>query len=73
MFDGVFVARIQVRDPDTGGWVTKRPPSNFFPDHWSKRQVEKEIEEAFYNSKPIDNERWKGFSYDTGRPLTFML
>jgi hypothetical protein len=60
--NGVYKAKIQVRDPATGGWVSKRAPSDFFPDHWSKRQTQNEIKEAFYNSKPVSKSMWEGVS-----------
>ena len=60
--NGVMKARIQIRDPETGGWVDKRVPSDFFPEHWSKRQTQTEIEEAFYDSKAISKSKWEGVS-----------
>lgn len=60
--NGVMKARIEIRDPQTGGWVKKQAPSDFFPDHWSKRQIEVEIKEAFYNSKPVSKAKWEGVS-----------
>ena len=55
-------AKIQVRDPATGGWVNKRGETDLFPDYWSRRQVRQEVQEAFYNSKPINNNMWEGLS-----------
>ncbi|ASA57899.1 EndoU domain-containing protein [Vibrio gazogenes] len=60
--NGVMKAKIQVHDPDTGGWVDKTAPSTFYPENWSKRQVKIEIQEAFYNSKPIGGDMWEGKS-----------
>lgn len=60
--NGVTRARIQVRDPLTGAWVDKNAPSTFYPSHWSRRQTQIEIQEAFYNSRPITNDLWEGIS-----------
>lgn len=60
---GVTAGRIAVRDPRTGGWVDKDGSTHtFFPDHWSRRRTELEIDYAFKNSwpDPLLDGRWKG-------------
>ncbi|UDL04773.1 RHS repeat-associated core domain-containing protein [Marinobacter sp. CA1] len=59
---GVMKARIQVRDSATGAWVDKKAPSTFYPESWSRRQTETEIQEAFYNSRPLVDDMWEGVS-----------
>ncbi|WP_375334980.1 EndoU domain-containing protein [Gilliamella apicola] len=56
--NGVTKGYISVRDPATGKWYEKQAETTFFPKHWSKRQIEKEIKSAFENSKP--HPKYKG-------------
>jgi hypothetical protein len=60
--NGVVVARIDVRDPLTGGWIGKRADSSLYPQHWSRREVQLEVEAAFRNSNPVTNDLWEGVS-----------
>ncbi|WP_176701139.1 EndoU domain-containing protein, partial [Gilliamella sp. Bif1-4] len=64
--NGVKTGYISVRDPATGKWYKKQAETTFFPEHWSKRQTEMEIESAFRNSKPhadpLKKEMWQGTS-----------
>jgi filamentous hemagglutinin len=60
--NGVFEARIRIRDPRTGRFVFKRARSTFFPEHWSRRRVQMEIESAWDNSQPIGGGMWQGRS-----------
>ncbi|PIT21409.1 EndoU domain-containing protein [Snodgrassella communis] len=62
--NGVKTGYISVRDPATGKWYKKPAETTFFPEHWSKRQTEMEIESAFENSKklPTSKDKWEGIS-----------
>jgi len=59
---GVVVARVEIRDPASGGWVPKRAPSSIYPPQWSQRQITVEIEGALRNSKPVNADLWEGIS-----------
>ncbi len=60
--NGVFEARIRIRDPRTGRFVVKRARSSFFPELWSRRRVQMEIESAWANSRPRGGGLWEGTS-----------
>ena len=62
--NGVSKGHISVRDTETGKWVPKKAETTFFPEHWSKRQTAKEIESAFENSRPMEENKqlWEGTS-----------
>jgi hypothetical protein len=63
--NGVVRARVQVRDPRTGGWADKPGLSHtFFPETWSQRQVVNEIEAAYQIrvEDPYVPGRWHGLS-----------
>ena len=55
---GVTEGFQQRRDPTNGQWIDKVKPNglpqenSYFPQHWSKRQTELEINHAFRNSSP---------------------
>ncbi|MEA5674295.1 EndoU domain-containing protein [Pseudomonas sp. MH2] len=60
---GVSKGYVSIRDPLTNSWAPKKAETTFFPEQWSKRQVQVEIEGAFRNSSPIaGTERWRGIS-----------
>lgn len=59
---GVIKAYIEVRDHRTGRWIPKPTASSFFPETWSRRRVQMEIEGAWANSYPIEGNRWRGRS-----------
>ncbi|WP_189493960.1 EndoU domain-containing protein [Formosimonas limnophila] len=58
--NGVTKGYIQVRDPNTGGWANKTAETTFYPETWTQRQVQQEIQGAFLNSKPIGDGKWQG-------------
>lgn len=62
--NGVTQGYISVRDPSTGKWVEKKVETTFFPEYWSKRKTETEINSAFGNSspKPGEPDKWIGTS-----------
>lgn len=45
--NGVYRARVSVRDPETGAWLRKKAPSTFFPDAMSDPDVVNAILSAF--------------------------
>jgi hypothetical protein len=59
---GVMVAKVEIRNPATGGWVAKRANSSMFPAEWSQRQLQMEVEGALRNSKPSGGDLWEGVS-----------
>src|SRR5262249_23212524 len=61
-YDGIYAARVSMKGPH--GWVQKRTPSTFFPDHWAPKKVKAAIDEAFANrvSSP-DPHRWRGMAH----------
>ena len=58
---GVYVGRVEIRNPVNGQWVSKISSSSFFPDRWSQAQVLSEIKSAF-NSANKSKEPWQGTS-----------
>lgn len=58
---GVYVGRVEIRNPVTGQWISKVSSSSFFPDRWSQSQVLSEIQGAFAKVNP-PTERWQSTS-----------
>ena len=48
--NGVYRARVALRDPATGDWIDKKAPSTFFPDAMSDDEVIEAILAAFQTS-----------------------
>ena len=70
--NGVTIGQVQIRDPRNGRWLDKRSPTHtFFPDAWTKRQTEFEIEQAFDASRPVEGkpDQWIGWT-DDGVPIS---
>jgi hypothetical protein len=44
---GVYREKVQIRDPNTGKWITKKSASTFFPDHYTEQQVKDAVHEAY--------------------------
>jgi Bacterial EndoU nuclease len=62
--NGVYRARVALRDPQTGAWVDKRASSTFFPDGMSNDEVVQAVLAAFHHGQ----RRGDGeFSGDSGR------
>jgi hypothetical protein len=58
---GVYVGRVEIRNPANGQWISKASSSTFFPDRFSQSQVLTEIQGAFASvNKP--EERWQAIS-----------
>ena len=62
---GVYVAEVEIRDPDSGRWLGKR--SSLFPDAMSRREVIDAILHAWENRTTGGAERFRGPS---GRGFT---
>ena len=45
--NGVYRARVALRDPATGDWIDKKAPSTFFPDAMSDDEVIEAVLAAF--------------------------
>jgi Bacterial EndoU nuclease len=49
--DGVYRARVALRDPSNGQWIDKRAASTFFPDSMSDDEVVAAVLAAFHNGR----------------------
>ncbi len=49
--NGVYRARVALRDPATGEWIDKRASSTFFPDSMSDDEVIKAVLNAFHDGR----------------------
>ena len=58
---GVYVGRVEIRNPANGQWVSKLSSSSFFPDRFSQAQVLNEIQGAFASTNK-SQERWQATS-----------
>jgi hypothetical protein len=60
--NGVYRARVALRDPATGAWVRKKAPSTFFPDAMSDPEVLEAILAAFHEGSMRRDGRFIGAS-----------
>ena len=61
--NGVYEARVAIKNYRTGEWVEKGPRSTFFPDRYSERQVYNLINKAYTNAiveKSFDGRKFTG-------------
>ncbi|MCL1494876.1 MAG: EndoU domain-containing protein [Pseudanabaena sp. Salubria-1] len=58
---GIYIGRVEIRNPANGQWVSKLSSSTFFPDQWSQVKVLSEIQSAFASSNK-SKEPWQGTS-----------
>jgi hypothetical protein len=49
--NGVYRARVALRDPTTGMWIDKKAPSTFFPDAMSDDEVIEAVLAAFQTGR----------------------
>jgi hypothetical protein len=49
--NGVYRARVALRDPMTGVWIDKKAPSTFFPDAMSDNEVIEAVLAAFQSGR----------------------
>ena len=49
--NGVYRARVALRDPATGDWIDKKAPSTFFPDAMSDDEVVAAVLAAFQTGR----------------------
>jgi hypothetical protein len=64
---GVYRARVEIRDPETGAWVRKKASSTFYPDAMSDSEVVAAILAAFHQGKRRGNGQFAG---DSGNGFT---
>jgi hypothetical protein len=64
---GVYRARVEIRNARTGAWVRKKAPSTFYPDTMSDDDVVAAILAAFHRGKRRGNGQFFG---DSGRGFT---
>ena len=62
--NGVYRARVELRDPATGVWLDKRATSTFFPDRMSDAEIVETVLAAFRNAHVRRDGRFVG---DSGR------
>jgi EndoU nuclease-like protein len=65
--EGVYRARVALRDPATGAWIQKKAPSTFYPDTMSTGDVVEAILAAFHRAEPGNSGQFVGPS---GRGFT---
>ncbi len=58
---GIYIGRVEIRNPANGQWVSKLSSSTFFPDQWTQVQVLSEIQSAFTSANK-SKEPWQGTS-----------
>jgi hypothetical protein len=49
--NGVYRARVALRDPESGQWIDKRAASTFFPDAMSDSEVIRAVLAAFHDGR----------------------
>jgi hypothetical protein len=62
--NGVYRARVELRDPATGAWLDKRAASTFFPDGMTDGEIVEAVLAAFRNGRVRRDGRFVG---DSGR------
>ncbi|MBV8736940.1 MAG: EndoU domain-containing protein [Alphaproteobacteria bacterium] len=60
--NGIYSARVALRDPATGEWIDKRASSTFFPDAMSDDEVIEAVLAAFHNGRRRGNGEFIGAS-----------
>ena len=60
--NGVYRARVALRDPATGDWIDKKAPSTFFPDTMSDTEVVEAVLAAFQAGRRRGDGRFIGAS-----------
>ena len=63
--NGVYRARVMIKDPRTGEWRLKTQESTFFPDNWSETTVLNRVQEAYL--KAVSSGRVSGDGKFSGR------
>lgn len=60
--NGVYRARVALRDPANGGWIDKRAASTFFPDAMSDEEVIAAVLAAFHSGRRRSDGEFVGAS-----------
>lgn len=58
---GVVRAKIEIFEPKSGQWIAKKSESTLFPAHWTRGQLEKEVESAYQTAtlnRRLDGTAW---------------
>lgn len=66
--EGVYEARVEIRDPESGRWLGKR--STMFPDAMSREEVVRAILHAYRQRTTGKAERFRGPSGPSGNGFT---
>ena len=79
--NGVYIARIEQLDKNTGKWILKDEKTNFFPDRWTVHQLFHECAHAYMNKRHVSGKTFEGkslsgisikiFINEQGKILTF--
>lgn len=69
---GVYSARIEKLNKDTGEWTEKDEITNFFPDNWSIHQLFHECLYAYNNKIKVSSNIFKSKTM-SGTPIKFII
>ncbi len=58
--NGIYRARVAIRDPASGAWIKKGIPSTFYPDAMSDSQIIDAILTAFHDGNRRSNGQFIG-------------
>lgn len=70
--NGVYSARIEKLNKNTGEWIIKEEITNFFPDEWSTNQLFHECSFAYSNRKNVSGKIYKSKTVG-GITVTFII
>ena len=70
--NGIYSARIEQYNKNTGKWIGKEVETNFFPDRWSVHQLFHECAHAYMNKKHISDKKFEGKTL-SGILITFFI
>ncbi|KWW98676.1 hypothetical protein LI90_303 [Carbonactinospora thermoautotrophica] len=61
--EGIYRGEVWGREAPGKDWVKKRNISTFFPDHWTREQVEHAVRRAWENAEIVDETKrqWRGY------------
>ena len=79
--NGVYIAKIEQLNKNTGNWIEKEEETNFFPNHWTVHQLFHECAHSYMNKKHVSGKKYEGktlsgvlisfFINEQGKILTF--
>jgi hypothetical protein len=65
---GIYEAKVEVLNAETGEWIPKKASSTFFPKEWTPERLNAEVLSAFENKTWVEPKvagmprSWKGMS-----------